>query len=322
MKINYKIYLLIFACALNYSCTKTIEKSNTSTSNKESKVKENISSAGVKENGVEFNVEYVIPRRIYKIEKQDLNNDSNKEIIVLSVAKDTAEKYNDYYNFDMLEVFALNPGKKTFIKILSDTVDYSTGCRFEDLARDGNKQILVETFSGGNDAIASKGMFVYNMTSPDKINLLKYFDSGDPRIEDPNKDSSKAIMVSDEFWGVMPQVNVISFVKEIYKLENDKLVMINSEYGKFYDDKIKDLKEKYYGVKRKVEMGMQMADLSYPLYREAAEVIVNYYAKDDMIGLKKFWDEEKDSLQKNISHEEFTDLSNFVYKVLPSAKNA
>jgi len=320
---NLKIYLiLVFGCIVFDSCTKTKEENNTSTLNKELQTKENISSAGEKESGVEFNVEYIKPRRIYKIEKQDLNNDGNKEIIVLSVAKDTAEKYNDYYNFDLLEVFALNSEKKRFIKILSDTVDYSTECKFEDLAKDSNKQIIVETFSGGNDAIASKGMFIYNMTSPEQIELLKYFDSGDPQIEDLNKDSAMAILVSDEFWGVMPQVNVISFVKEIYKLENDKLVVNNSEYGKFYEDKIIDLKEKYYGVKRKVEMGMQMGDMSYPLYREAAEVIVNYYAKEDISGLKKFWDEEKDTLEKNISYEEFTDLSNFVNKVLSSAKNA
>lgn len=319
---NLKISLILILSCVICSCTKINDRKTSTPDVKNSKTKESISSAGVKESGVEFNIEYVKPRRIYKIEKHDLNNDSIREIIVLSVAKDTAEKYNDYYNFDMMDVFALDQEKKSYIKILSDTVDYSTECRFEDLAKDSEKQILIETYSGGNDAITSRGMFVYTMMSPDKIELLKYFDSGDPKIEEPNKDSSKVIIVSDEFWGVMPRVDVINFVKEIYKLENNKLVVKNSEYGKFYEDKIKHLKEKYYGIKRKVETGMQMGDMSYPLYREAAEIIVNYYAKDDMDGLKKFWDEEKDFLQKNIPYEEFTDLSNFVYKVLPSAKNA
>ncbi|MDQ3194619.1 MAG: hypothetical protein M3P82_06435, partial [Bacteroidota bacterium] len=70
------------------------------------------------------------------------------------------------------------------------------------------------------------------------------------------------------------------------------------------------------------EMGMQPMDLSYPLYREAAEVIVNYQSKGDTAGLKKFWDEEKESLKKNIPADEFQDLYNFVLKALPSAKNA
>ncbi|MEO6694255.1 MAG: hypothetical protein ABIY50_03640 [Ignavibacteria bacterium] len=289
---------------------------------KDKKPKENISSAGIKESGVEFSVEYDKPRRIFKIDKQDLNGDSVKEIIVMSVAKDTTEKYNDYYNFDMLEVFSLSQEKKKFVKILSETVDYATTCMYEDLESNRNKQILIATYTGGNDAIVSNGMFVYNMTSADKIDLVKYFDSGDPKIENAGKDNSKVIFVSDEFWGVMPMVNVISFVKEIYRLENNKLVIKNSEYADYYENIIKDLKVKYHDVKREIESGAKLKDLPYPLYREAAEVIVNYYSKDDMDGLKSFWDEEKNTLQKNTSHEEFTDLNNFINKVLPSSKNA
>lgn len=321
MKTNFKKIIFISICLINFYCSKNKE-TGSSNIQKNEKKKETITSAGVKESGIEFNVEYNKPRRIYKLEKVDLNNDGVREIIVMSVAKDTAEKYNDYYNFDMLEVFALNADKKSFVKILSDTVDYATECRFADLGNDSSRQILVETYSGGNDAITSNGMFVYNMAAPDKIELIKYFDSGDPKIANLNKDSSKVILLSDEFWGVMPQVNVISFVKEIYKMEDGKLKIKNSEFEKFYEDKIIVLKENYYGVKKKVEMGMQIANMSYPLYREAAEVIVNYYAKDDMDGLKKFWDEEKDALQKNVTYEEFTDLSNFVKKVLPASKNA
>ena len=85
---------------------------------------------------------------------------------------------------------------------------------------------------------------------------------------------------------------------------------------------ISSAKDKYYGLKRKFEMGMQPMNLSYPLYREAAEVIINYYAQGDESGLKKFWDEEKDSLKKNIPESEFLDLNNFILKALPSAKNA
>ncbi|MDQ3019701.1 MAG: hypothetical protein M3R36_03900 [Bacteroidota bacterium] len=314
--------LLIFSGFLFYSCNKTKEENLKVTSESELKQKQNLNSAGVKEGEQEFTVQYMQPRKIYKIEKEDLNNDGSKEIIVLSVDKDPEEKYNDYYNFDMLEVFALNIEKKSYVKILSDTVDYSQTYFFEDLASDKRKQILIGTNSGGNDAITSKGMFVYDMESMDKINLLKYFDTGAPEVTDIKKNGSKEILVSDLFYGVMPQMNAIVFVKEIYKLENQNLVSQNSEFSEFYDTKLKQLLENYYSIKRKVEIGMQPVDMSFPLYREAAEIIVNYYAKDDMKSLKKFWDEEKESLKKNIPQDEFLDLSNFILKALPSAKNA
>ena len=69
-------------------------------------------------------------------------------------------------------------------------------------------------------------------------------------------------------------------------------------------------------------MGMQPANLAYPLYREASEVILNYYSKGDIKNLKIFWDEEKDSLKNLIPENEFIDLNNFILKLLPSAGNA
>lgn len=314
------LFAAFFSLLIISSCTKV--KDEDKLSQGELKSKGEISSGGVRESDVEFNVEYFQPRKIYKIEKEDLNNDRSKEIIVLSVIKDTTQKYVSFFNFDMIEIFSLNKDKRKFEKIFSDTVDYSTECRFEALEKNGFKQILINTNTGGNDKITSNGMFIFGMNDSGKINLINFFDSGDPVIADIKKDSTKQILVSDEYWGVMPEPNVIGFVKDIFMLENNELVLKNSEFGEYYENKITGLKEKYYGLKKKVEVGMQPVNLAFPLYREAVEVIVNYYAKGDMQGLAKFWNEEKDSLQKNIPADEFTDLSNFVFKVLPAAKNA
>lgn len=320
-EIKILIILLLFSSVF-YSCTKNKDEGTKIKSQSESGHKDQLNSAGVKEGGHEFSVQYSSPRRIYRIDKEDLNSDGNKEIIVLSVTKDTAEKYDTYYNFDMIEVFALNKENKSYVKILSDTVDYSTECRFVDLNNNKTEQILISTNSGGNDSLTSVGMFVYDMTASDKIELLKYFDSGAPFIKDIKGDGIKEILISDLFYGVMPQVNAIPFVKYIYRLADNILSERNSEYKEYYDSEISAAKDKYYGLKRKFEMGMQPMNLSYPLYREAAEVIINYYAQGDESGLKKFWDEEKDSLKKNIPESEFLDLNNFILKALPSAKNA
>ncbi len=320
-EIKILIVLLLFSSVF-YSCTKNKDEGTKIKSESESVHKEQLNSAGVKEGGHEFSVQYSQPRRIYRIDKEDLNSDGNKEIIVLSVTKDTAEKYNSYYNFDMIEVFALNKENKSYVKILSDTVDYSTECRFVDLNNNKTAQILISTNSGGNDSLTSVGMFVYDMTAADKIDLLKYFDSGAPFIKDIKGDGIKEILISDLFYGVMPQVNAIPFVKYIYRLADNNLSERNSEYKEYYETEISAAKDKYYGLKRKFEMGMQPVNLSYPLYREAAEVIINYYAQGDDTGLKKFWDEEKDSLKKNIPESEYLDLNNFILKALPSAKNA
>jgi len=320
------IYAVTFSMILITGCSK-INSNKTNENPAGNKVdtstnKSGGNSAGVKEGEAEFNLSYAMPREIYRIEKEDLNSDGTREVIVLSVSKDASDKYNDFYNFDMIEVFALDSTKKFFSKILSDTVDYSKDYSFQKLGSDPSRQIIITTNYGGNNDVASKGMVIYDMPSQHYIKLVKYFDTGAPEIKEILDDGKKEILVSDIYYGVMPQVSAINFVKEIYKFQNGDLVQSNREFAKFYDDKIKELLEKYYGMKRKVEMGMQLADLSYPLYREAAEVVVNFYAKGDIAGLKKFWDEEKDSLKKNIPNDEYTDLSNFVSKVLPTTRDA
>jgi len=317
-----KILIIIFLTSIVFSsCTKTKEE-NSKVEEKLTDSKGNISSAGVKEEGIEFNVEYGKPRRIFKIEKEDLNNDGKREIIVFSTIKDTADKYDNYYNFDMLEIFSLNPEKKAYVKILSDTVDYSEDYSFEDLDGLKKKQIIITTNTGGNDAIISEGMFVYDMMTPESVQLVAHIDSGSPKTENLKDDNKKQIVVSDRYWGVMPVNEAVLFVSEIFEFESPKFVLKNSEYGEFYDEKIRQAKEKYYGMKKKVEMGMQPGNMAYPLYKEAAEVIVNYFAKGDMKGLSTFWEEEKNSLEKNLPKDEFLDLNNFIMKALPTANNA
>ena len=326
MKIHRgKIFILILILlAVNiYSCSEKNNKkeSTGSSSKKAGEDKDKISSAGVKEGSVDFRVEYYSPRKIYKIEKEDLNGDGNREIVVLSVIKDSGS-VSDYYNFDMMEIFSLDKSREKYEKIFSDTVDYSEECRFESLAGDSTRQILVYTNAGGNDKIMSSGMFVYGMDREGKVNLIKYFDSGLPEIKDLNKDNTKQILIKDEYWGVMPHTEVIYYTKEIYIYENGNLLQSNQTFGEYYDKVINELKPRYYGLKRKLDAGMQAVDLSYPLYREALEVIVNYTAKGDMNELRKFWNEESDYLEKHIPGDEYTDMRDFIFKVLPTAKNA
>lgn len=324
IKSSYNTILILLFGMLLYSCSET--KDNNSDMEVKSLTENNkggnVSSAGVKEGGHEFSVHYQMPRRIYRLDKEDLNNDGIKEIIVMSVLKDSNDKYNEYYNFDMIEVFSLDSIKQSYIKILSDTVDYSRECKYAELSDDNSRQMLVVTNSGGNDSVTSGGMFVFEMVSKDSINLLKYFETGAPIVKDLKNDGKNELLVSDLFYGVMPQKDAVKYISGIYRIKNHDLVLMNSEYPEFYDIEIDKLLENFYGLKKKVEMGMQPLDLAYPLYRETSEILVNYYSKGDLKNLKKFWEEEKDGLKNNLPETEYLDLNNFVLKLLPSARNA
>ena len=313
------IAIVFLMMLLLSSCSKTGEEKSGADVNSDSN---KISSAGIKESGTEFDVRYEFPRKIFRIEKEDVNNDGSREIFVLSVLKDTADKFSSYYNFDMIEVFSLDREKEKYVKILTDTVDYSTEINFANLSDNKDKLIFIKTNTGGNDPIVSEGMFVYKLQDSANIEMMKYFESGSPEVADIGDQGNNVLVIKDQFLGVMPQVNAVSFVKEIYTLQDNKLVMSNEKYPEIYEKKITEVTEEYNALKRKVESGMQAMDMSYPLYREAAEIFVNYYYKGDTQGLRKFWEQEKESLKKNIPQDEYQDLNNFISKALPTVKNA
>jgi hypothetical protein len=313
-----RINILLICCVLFFSCGK--EKDDKTKSDIE--IGDEKSSGGISARGVQFKIKYDKPRQIYKIESIDLNNNGKDEVVVLSVIKEKLKlDFTDFYNFDMIQVFALDSSGNNYVKILSDTVDYSVSCNFQDLQNDGRKQVLIKTNTGGNNPLASSGLFVYNMNVEDSLELIKYLDFGDPEVMDINNDGVDEIVVKDYYWGIMTHIDVINFVKDIYAMEKGELVRRNSAYEDFFDEKINEAKKEYDETKSKIQSGIKIRPTEYPLYSEAVEIAVNYWSKNDGDNLKKFWDEEYSYLKSNLPEDQFIDLQNFVLRVVPLAKN-
>lgn len=320
--LNMISLLLILASAFMFaSCSKEEKKDNES-SEQPPATGGSTSSAGQSEIGDVSELSYAEGRRIFRIDKKDLNNDGTSELIVLSINEANTDRGSSVHKFDLIEVFTEDKARGKYVKRLSDTVDFAVDASYEDLEGEASKQIIVYTNSGGNSTVASEGMFVFGMRGRDSVNLIKYFDSGAPRLVRSGSGNKQQVVITDLFHGVMPMSDAVPYTAGIYEMVSNELVLSNEKHPEYFDKKLEQLLDKYYGMKKKVEMGMQIADLSYPLYREAAEVIVNYRAKGDTDGLKKFWEKEKDPLRKNIPEDEFTDLSNFVNKILPPEPNA
>lgn len=313
-----RIYTLLFCGILFFSCGTEKEDKNKG----DVGIGDKKSSGGISAGGVQFKIKYDKSRQIYKIETVDLNNNDVDEVVVLSVIKEESQlDFTDFYNFDMIQVFALDSSGSNYVKILSDTVDYSVACDYRDLQNNGWKQVLIKTNTGGNNPMASSGMFIYNMSGKDSIKLVKYLDYGDPEIKDINMDGKKEILVKDYYWGVMTHIDVINFVKDIYVMENGELMRRNSAYGDFFDEKINEAKKEYDKTKSEIQSGIKIRPTEYPLYSEAIEIIVNYWSKNDGDNLKKFWDEEYTFLKSSLPEDQFIDLQNFVLRVIPLAKN-
>ncbi len=310
------IVLLVLITAFLYSCTKDSEEVSEKTG--VDSIGKNY--GGITAGGLEFKVEYDKPRQIYSIENKDLDNDGDDEIIVLSVVKDEpGDQYMDYYNFDLMQVFALDSAGKNYVKISTDSIDYGESLTYEDMQRNFTYQMLIKTNTGGNDVYASKGMFVYDLKPANKLEMIKYIEFGNPEVMDLNGDGKTEIVVTDSYWGTMPSVDVIYYTKDIYRLENGQLVRKNAEYKEFYEEKIDAAKQKYDNEKKKMQNGERPG--KYPLYGAVVTMFVNYMSEEQNAPILAFWNNEKDFLKKNLPEDQFVDLQNFVLRLTPSAIN-
>lgn len=272
--------------------------------------------------GVKFKVQYEKPRSIYKMDSYDLDNDGKDEMIVLSVVKNEPNpKHFDYYNFDLIQVFKINGSGDNYERIMSDTVDYAVSAEYLDLGNTGKTQVVIKTNTGGNNPVISKGMFIYNINGR-TVELVKYFDAGNPEITDINNDGKKEIIITESYWGVMTNVDVINYISDVFVMENNALVRKNTDYKDYFEKSVSELKDKYENMKASFIEGKKPKPSEYPLYKEAVNIAVNYYAKQDPQSLKAFWDNENAFLQKNLPEDQFIDLQNFILRIIPLIQSA
>lgn len=291
------------------------KKENPSLEKKES----TLSAAGTGDKDKNFKVEYKQPRKIFKIEEVDLDNNDRDEYIVFSIANDSLNKdLMKFYKFDMMEVFVKDSANNSYKKISTDTVDFSDEYWIVNLEKDKSKQILIKTNMGGNDVVNSRGMYVFSYDSS-KVKLVKYLDTGNPQIKDVNADGNKEILVSDSFFGILPESSSIYYISEIFKYADGALIKSNKEYAKFFDGEADNSLKEYERVKDRLNKGEKIKSSEYLLYKRTAEIILNLYATGDISKVNKFWNDENPFLQKNLAEDEYDDLKKFITKLPPIA---
>jgi len=280
-----------------------------------------LSAAGVGDKDKNFKISYTAPRLVYKVEEVDLDNNGSDEYIVFSVMHDSLNKeMHNFYKFDMMEVFVKDSVNNSYKKISTDTVDYSAEYWFMNLEKDKSKQILVKTNMGGNDVVNSKGMYVFNYDSV-KINLVKYFDTGNPEVKDLNNDGSKEILVSDSFRGILPEAGAVYYTSEIYKYSPGMLIKSNKEFKNYYSEQLDNASNEYQKIKARISKGEKIKGSEYPLYKQAVLIVLYYAASEDYSSISKFWNNEDSYLKKNLDEGEYDDLKKFITKIAPIANN-
>lgn len=314
--INLRIIPYLILCVLTlYSCGKQEAEKNSI--NKEL-VDTTVIFDKPEAGGKKFELEYETDRQIYKIDQVDLDDDGIEEVIVLSRGKDEKSRVDNYFNFDLMQIFIHR--NEAYERVLSDTIYFGVTADYQMIAGDKTRQILVKTDAGGNDPVVSGGMYIYD--TKDGFKLMRYIDAGNPQLTDVNKDGLNEILVTGSYWGIMPHIDIINYTSEIISLKDHQLKKINHESAEYYDAIIKESLNKYFEKKRAINAGESVKGAEYPLYKETVSIMINYTAKGDASGLTKFWEEEKEYLRRQLPEEQFVDIYNYITRAIPVMLNA
>jgi len=186
------------------------------------------------------------------------------------------------------------------------------------LEKDKSKQIILKTNMGGNDVVNSRGMYIFNYDLG-KINLVKYFDTGNPEVKDITGDGNKEIIVQDSFRGILPEASSVYYTAEIYNYSNGKLINNTKDFKDYYSEKLDNAVNEYRKVKNRINNGEKIKSSEYPLYKETVQIIMCYISVEDYKSLSKFWNDESGYLKKNLAEDEYEDLKKFISKAAPFA---
>lgn len=160
-------------------------------------------------------------RELYKMMAVDLDNDTIEEYLLLTnyvgEEKDEMEENFDFYNFDMLEIFAWSPKKNDYVAIFVDTLYFGTECDIMSFPKE--KMVVIKTYSGGEDTILSSGMKLYAMR--DKKVIVTFFNEvGMPTFVYNDSDSIPTIMVKGLISFDITEREPIEYIHSFYSYNN------------------------------------------------------------------------------------------------------
>lgn len=260
-----------------------------------------------------FVAPYDSSRAVVHTFKKDLGVRGSTFYVVTS--KDTTIQTEAGYSipFDRVEIFRFDSLKWKFESLLVDVFEYGRETEFRDLTNDGKEEIIVHRDAGGNDPVASCGLYVYGWTSDTTLDILFYNDDGNPRVQDIDGDHTQEIVVSGEFRGVMPHALVIPYTLGIHTFDGEKFTQNNLTYIVYFMKRIARAKKLYEKKKKKLIRQLNADD--YPLYREFAEWIIWVSASGNVQLAKTIWAREHAFLENRLPEEQFDDLDSFIIEL-------
>lgn len=245
-------------------------------------------------------------RRLDTTLTADLDGDGRDEHIVTSIAPDSILPPGS--RADRLQIFSYDPASRRHAEVLIDSLDWASSIELRDVTGDGLPELIVRTYAGGNDPVASNGLAIY---SGDGGSIRATFKraSGDPVLARIENMQGEGVMVHEELWpDFAAHVDATEYLSEILAFRDGGYVSVRKEQRRIFEGAAEKFL-KNYGELR----GRFIADTAavtgggvagtpatidgvHPLFNPAALVMLSFGYGGDLRSLRSFWSSERDYL--------------------------
>jgi hypothetical protein len=211
--------------------------------------------------------------------------------------------------FDRIEIFPDVPGSRP---LFTDVLEYGARWSVRDVTGDSLPECIVEVDAGGNAPMTSSGLHVYGKTAKGKITLIFFSPGGAPVLNDLDGDGSEEILVSDQYWGMMPHSEAVGFTKDIYAFDGARYVRANERFSSWFDRQIESARKAATVLRVKSARGEDVRDA---LYTSTVELLLWTWARGGSQAVQRFWKKESRELRTLLPEDYMDDLQAFVEDV-------
>lgn len=253
--------------------------------------------------------------------RADLDGKMPEELVVTSMRPDSMAPPNA--RIDYLQIYSFDSLAGRYRLLLSDSMRWGTSIQFPKLSNRRFDELAIQIESGGNDAIASRGMHIYS-GADGTIRRVYNTSRGDPAIIYRRDGELPLIMVRGQYWPpFLTHAQAISYVDAFLIFRDGELINDPKELRE-YSMSSAQLKLNEYAALRKTFAALpvpadsldqadslaveDVADTVHALFIPAAEVIISFRQAESAHSLRSFWNSEREFLERRLPPAQFQEL--------------
>jgi hypothetical protein len=248
----------------------------------------------------------------------DLDGNGRNEYVVMSVGADTLRPGT--CRADLLQIYSYDPALGAYTLRLADSVAWASSYAVRDIDGDGRPELIVMTYSGGNDPIASGGIAIY--TGGDgRIRPMFHAMSGDPQLSRLEGVRGEGILLHEELWpSFATHADAVEYLDDILAPRAGTFISVRKDQRARFVAQANQHLEEYRGLRARymadtlaqADSAAREADSSldgpHPLFRPAALAIISFGRGGETGSLRSFWNSEKEYLQRRLPQVQYREL--------------